>query len=75
LSVILCKLSLATVVYHIWLLRNAICHGCTPTSEKQILNAVIWDIKHRVNCKGRFKLSASNVVLCENWGIGIVWFY
>jgi hypothetical protein len=42
LSVILCKLSLAAVVYHIWLQRNAIHHGySTPTSEEQILNAVI----------------------------------
>jgi predicted RNA-binding protein associated with RNAse of E/G family len=59
------------VVYHIRLQRNAIRHGSTHRSNEQILNDVIWDIKHRVNCKGRFKLSASNVVLCENWGIGL----
>ncbi len=40
LSAIQCKLSLAAVVYHIWLQRNAIHHGYTPTSEEQILNAV-----------------------------------
>jgi hypothetical protein len=51
--------------YHIWLQRNAIRHGSTPRFEEQILNAVISDIKHRVNCKGRFKLLASNVVRCE----------
>ncbi len=59
------------MVYHIWLYRNAICHGSTPSSEEQILNAVIWDSKHRVNFKGRFQLLASNVVLSENWGIGL----
>jgi hypothetical protein len=33
---------------------NGIRHGSTPSSEEQILNAVIWDSKHRVNFKGRF---------------------
>jgi hypothetical protein len=55
LSAILSKMSLAAVVYYIRLQRHAIHHGSTPRSENQILNAVNWDIKHRVFCKGRFK--------------------
>jgi hypothetical protein len=49
LSATLRELSSAAVVYHLWLQRNGIRHCNTPRSEDQILNAVIWDTKHRVN--------------------------
>jgi hypothetical protein len=61
---------LRAAVYHLWWHRSAIKHGKTPSTEEQTLRAVVWDIKHRISWKGRFKKSDLKFALCESWGIG-----
>lgn len=39
------KLTLSAVVYHLWLLRNALRHGKALRIEEHIMHAVIWDIR------------------------------
>jgi hypothetical protein len=37
LQVLICKLCLAAVVYHLWCLRNDLCHGNTPRTEEALV--------------------------------------
>ena len=41
------------------------------STEEQIVQHICWDVSTRVvgKGKGKFKCSAANAKLCENWGI------
>lgn len=39
--------------------------------EEQILQDVVWNVKHRIRRKGKFSKSDVNIVLCESWGLDL----
>jgi hypothetical protein len=45
LQVILCKLYLVATVYHIWQLRNNLCHGNTHWIEEALVAQIKWELK------------------------------
>jgi superfamily II helicase len=63
----LCKLCLAASIYHLWKLRNDLCHGNTPRTEEVVVKNIRWEVQSRVMVKGRFKRSAQNEKLAKLW--------
>jgi hypothetical protein len=64
LLVILCKLALGAVVYHIWKHRNDVRHGNVLKSEEQILKIIVWEIMTRIMGIGKFKRCEINEKIC-----------
>jgi hypothetical protein len=67
LHVILCKLCLAATVYHIWQLRNDLCHSNTPRTEKALVAQIKWEVRARVMYRKKFKCSPISVKLSKLW--------
>ncbi|GLT57396.1 hypothetical protein SLA2020_303710 [Shorea laevis] len=64
-----CCLVLGASIYHIWRTRNEIRHGCSPSSEDQLLQKIHVDVRSRILGRGKFKKTPRNVDLCCNWGL------
>jgi hypothetical protein len=65
----LCKLCLAASIYHLWKLRNDLCHENTPRTEEVVAKNIRWEVWTRVMAKGRFKRSAQNEKLATLWNL------
>jgi hypothetical protein len=64
---ILCKLCLATVVYHLWRQRNELCHGNTPY-RKRLLELKLNGKSGRGLCiEGSSKKTLISVRLVNLW--------
>jgi hypothetical protein len=61
----LCKLCLAASVYHLWKLRNDLCHCNTPRTEEAVVKQMKWEVRTRIMAKGKFKLSRQNANLVQ----------
>jgi hypothetical protein len=48
LQVLICKLCLAAVVYHLSCLRNDLCHGNTPRTEEALVARIQWEVRSRI---------------------------
>jgi superfamily II helicase len=69
LLVNLCRLCLATSVYHMWKLRNDLCHGNTPRTEEAVVKQIKWEVRAMIMAKGRFKKTGLNAKLVQLWNL------
>jgi uncharacterized membrane protein YhfC len=69
LKAILCKLSLAALVYHLWKQRNDLCFGNTPRMEELIIAQIRWQVRMRILHKGKFRRTAENEALASRWNV------
>jgi hypothetical protein len=67
LQVILCQLSLAAAVYHVWRLINDLCFGNSLLSEEALVACVKWEVRTRVMSNRKFKSSSLSVRLSKVW--------
>jgi hypothetical protein len=67
LLVNLCRLCLAASVYHLWKLRNDLCHGNIPRTEEAVVKQIKWEVRSRIMAKGRFKKTGLNAKLVQLW--------
>ncbi len=44
----LCRLVLQAAVYHLWRLRNDLCHGNTPRTEETLVAQIQWEVRSRL---------------------------
>jgi len=44
LQALLCKLCLAATVYHLWRLRNDLCHRNTPRTKEALVDEIQWEL-------------------------------
>jgi hypothetical protein len=65
LKAILGKLALGFVEYNIWCTWNEIKHPGHPSSEKQLLKKILWEIQARVVGKGNFPNNEESLGLCS----------
>ncbi|XP_062161853.1 uncharacterized protein LOC133868855 [Alnus glutinosa] len=65
----LCRLFLVASIYHLWKLRNDLCHGNTPRTEEVVVKNIRWEVRTRVMAKGRFKRSTQNERLAKLWNL------
>jgi hypothetical protein len=68
LLVVLGKLVVEAVVYHLWKQRNDIRHGNNLRPE-QILQRIDWEIRNRIMRCEKFGNIAINRDLCCKWGL------
>jgi hypothetical protein len=67
----LCRLCLAASIYHLWKLRNDLCHGNTLRTEEVVVKNIRWEVQTRAMAKGRFRRPAQNEKLAKLWNLSV----
>jgi hypothetical protein len=65
----LCKLSLGAVIYHIWMTRNHLIHGSTPSTEESLISKIRCEVRSRIMAKGGYTSPAENLKLLKIWNL------
>jgi UTP:GlnB (protein PII) uridylyltransferase len=67
LQALLCKLCLAATVYHLWRLRNDLCHRNTPRTKEALVAQIQWEVRSRLMFRRKIERSAMSVRLVQIW--------
>jgi hypothetical protein len=67
LQVLVCKLCLATAVYHLWRLKNYLYHGNTPRTEETLVAQIQWEVRNRHLFRRKGERSAMATRLMQIW--------
>jgi hypothetical protein len=65
----LCRLCLGASVYHLWKLRNDLCHGNTHRTEEDVVKQIKWEVRSRIMAKGGFTKTGQNAALVHLWNL------
>jgi hypothetical protein len=66
---ILCCLVLGAAVYNLWRTRNELKHSGQPSTEKQLLKKIIWEVRSKLAGKGKFPKTRENLILVSLWNL------
>ncbi len=58
-------------VYHVWLQRDSRIHGGEIKTKEQLVKSIQWDVKAKMEAKGKIDSSILSKVLCTKLGISL----